>query len=91
MSKDFTGKEIEVGDKLVVAMREGNSARLRIARVTGFGRRGDERWGDDTILVDWLVVDEYYSPDSEWARTGKSGYIFANRAGSVLVVKEGAL
>ncbi|WP_025157261.1 hypothetical protein [Leifsonia aquatica] len=80
--KDMRGADVEVGDKLVVAMREGNLAHLRIARVTGFGSRGSYGTPDPTVLVDWLEVDG-------WRPAGGSGYIFAKRMGSVLILEKG--
>lgn len=84
--KDFLGNPISVGDKIIVAMREGNQAYLRIARVTGFGIRGadpDYGGGDPTVEVDWLIADGWHR-GGDYAREGKPGYIFQKRAGSVL-------
>lgn len=47
--QDLLGNDVVVGDQVAGAFRIGNTAKLRVGTVLGFGTRGSK----DTVKVQW--------------------------------------
>jgi hypothetical protein len=74
---DFQKQPIVFGSKIVVAMRMGSNARLRIGVVEGFSRRGDR----ETIGVRWTDVDGF-------GPVAQTTEIDADRLGTIYVLEK---